>query len=79
MKVFDVIANVMLIIGGMILGVMGFFDFNVVSSIFGEGSVFADMLYALVGLSALYDVVSFSFGYKAMHHRWCESPLSVKH
>jgi len=79
MKVMDIIANVMLIIGGLILGVMGFFNFNLVSSIFGEGSVFGDMLYALVGLSALYDVVSFSFGYKAMQHRWCESPLTVKH
>ena len=54
MKVMDIIANVMLIIGGLILGVMGFFNFNLVSSIFGEGSVFGDMLYALVGLRALY-------------------------
>lgn len=36
------------------LGLIGFFDFNLVSGIFGDATAFTRVIYALVGLSGLY-------------------------
>lgn len=53
MKVAYVIALVLVIIGGINWGLIGFLDFNLVSALFGAGSVISRVVYALVGLSAL--------------------------
>jgi uncharacterized membrane protein YuzA (DUF378 family) len=53
-------------------------DATLVSAIFGEASAFSRVIYSLVGLSALYDVFSFTFGFKAIQHRWCELPATMK-
>jgi uncharacterized membrane protein YuzA (DUF378 family) len=50
----DWVALALVIIGGINWGLVGFFNFNLVDSIFGEGSALARIIYALVGLSALY-------------------------
>jgi uncharacterized protein len=52
-KVAYVIALVLVIIGGINWGLIGFLDFNLVSALFGAGSVISRVVYALVGLSAL--------------------------
>ncbi len=78
-KIVDVITAVLLVIGGINWGCVGFFNFNFISAIFGEASAWSNTIYALVGLSALYDVLSFVFGYKAMQTRWCETSMAVKH
>lgn len=66
MKTLDAIAIVLLIIGGLNWGLLGLFDFNLVSAIFGIDSLLTNLVYVLVGLSALY----VAFQWKAMHHRW---------
>jgi uncharacterized membrane protein YuzA (DUF378 family) len=38
------------------LGLMGFFGFDLVASIFGSMSLESRIIYALVGVSALYEV-----------------------
>lgn len=53
MRVAYRIALVLIIIGGLNWGLVGFFDFNLVDSLFGEGSGVARVVYALVGLSAV--------------------------
>jgi uncharacterized protein len=53
MRVAYRIALVLIIIGGLNWGLIGFFDFNLVDSLFGEGSGVARVVYALVGLSAV--------------------------
>ena len=40
------------------LAIIGFFQFNLVSIIFGDGSWLSRIIYALVGLSGLY-IISF--------------------
>jgi uncharacterized membrane protein YuzA (DUF378 family) len=75
MKVLDVIVTVLLLIGGINWGLVGFLGFNM---LFGEATAITRVIYALVGLSALYEIGSFAFGYKAMQDRWCET-ASVKH
>jgi uncharacterized membrane protein YuzA (DUF378 family) len=57
MKVLDIIAAVLLIIGGLNWGVMGVSDMNVISSIFGSQQVLLHIIYILVGLSAVYSII----------------------
>lgn len=60
----NTIAWVLLIIGGLNWGLVGFFEFDLVASIFGDMSVVARIIYVLVGLSALYLTMSCSKGCK---------------
>ncbi len=60
MKAINLTALVLVIIGGINWGLVGFFDYNLVDSIFGAGSVIARTIYALVGVSALWTVYSAS-------------------
>jgi len=49
------VALAILIIGGINWGLIGFFQFDLVASIFGgQDALFSRIVYALVGLSALY-------------------------
>ena len=41
-------------LGAINWGLIGFFDFNLVSGIFGDATAFTRVIYALVGLSGLY-------------------------
>ena len=50
------IAVILVIIGGLNWGLIGFFNFNLVASIFGDMSTLTRIIYALVGLAALYMV-----------------------
>lgn len=54
MKILDVIAWVLLIVGGLNWGLTGVFQCNLVDAIFGAGSALSTLVYALVGLSALW-------------------------
>ena len=52
---------ILMIIGGINWGLVGFFNYNLVSSIFGvELEVVSRIIYAIVGLAALYGI-SFLF------------------
>ena len=55
----DWVAGILVIIGGLNWGLVGAFDWNLVSTIFGAGA-FANIVYILVGLSALYMVYAMS-------------------
>jgi uncharacterized membrane protein YuzA (DUF378 family) len=50
----DWLALVLVIVGGLNWGLVGAFDYNLVDSIFGEGSTISRVVYVLVGLSAVY-------------------------
>ncbi len=66
LKSIDVIAYALLLIGALNWGLVGFFGFNLVAYLFGEMSALSRVVYALVGLAALYDIVSV----KSIWHRW---------
>ncbi len=53
----DWIALILLVIGGINWGLVGFFGYNLVDSIFGAGSGLTRIIYALVGISALYFIL----------------------
>lgn len=54
MKAVNAIVLLLIIIGGLNWGLVGFFDYNLVDALFGEGSTLARIVYAVVGLAALY-------------------------
>ena len=56
MKVIDKIALVLLIIGAINWGLIGFFGFNLVATIFGDMTVLSRIIYGLVGLSGLWGI-----------------------
>ena len=70
MKTLDVIAAVLLVVGGLNWGLVGIARFDLVATIFGmkfgETSALSSTVYLLVGLSALYQALSF----KAIQRRW---------
>ena len=58
MKAVEIIALILNIIGGINWGLVGLFDYNLVDSLFGEGSVIAKVIYVLVGISALFAITT---------------------
>jgi len=65
MHILDVIAAVLVVIGGLNWGLIGLFNFNLVELIFGAHAL-ARIIYILVGLSALYQIISV----KGIQNRW---------
>lgn len=47
---------VITIIGAIVWGFIGLFDFNVVTALFGEESFFPRVIYTLVGITGLINV-----------------------
>ena len=55
MKVLDVIAWILLVVGGLNWGLVAL-NFNVVEMIFGVGTGLTTLIYSLVGISAIYSL-----------------------
>jgi uncharacterized membrane protein YuzA (DUF378 family) len=66
MKKLDVIAAILLVVGGLNWGLVGLFDFNLVATIFGASSIVGNIVYVVVGLSAAYQ----AFALKSIQRRW---------
>ena len=79
LKILDVVVTAFLVVGGLCWGWLGFFGVNPIVAWFGEASVWSRWFYALFGLSALYEIGGFTFGFKAVQHRWCETPATARH
>lgn len=56
MKTLDIIALTLVIIGAINWGLIGFFGFDLVASLFGSMSLFSRVVYALVGIAGLYSL-----------------------
>ena len=56
-NVLDWIALILVIIGGLNWGLIGVFNFNLVTAIFGAIPVIATIIYILVGVAALWTIV----------------------
>ena len=54
------IALILVIVGALNWGLVGLFDFNLVSAIFGVDSVLTNLVYILVGISAVICLPIFS-------------------
>lgn len=54
LNAFDWLAVVLVIVGGLNWGLVGIFNFDLVATIFGDMSGLSRIVYALVGLAAVY-------------------------
>jgi uncharacterized membrane protein YuzA (DUF378 family) len=67
MKALDVICWLLLVIGGLNWGLVGIFEFNLVSWIFGgNDAVLSRIVYIIVAVAALYNL----FLWQSIHVRW---------
>lgn len=77
MKQLDRIAVALLVIGGLNWGLVALANFDLVAAItgagsFGEKNALGSLIYALVGLAALYRLV----GWKAIERRWATAEVA---
>jgi uncharacterized protein len=59
-KFMSLIPTIILIIGGLNWGLIGLFNFNLVSKIFGSISWLESFIYIIVGISAIYKLIQIS-------------------
>lgn len=65
MKRLDVLVAVLVVIGGLNWGLVGFFGFDLVSALFGENRI-SNVVYGMVGLAALYQIIQLG----GIQRRW---------
>jgi uncharacterized membrane protein YuzA (DUF378 family) len=74
MKYFDILAAVLLVVGGLNWGLVAIGDFDLVAWAvgleFGETNAVSRVVYGLVGLSAVYQIVQQA----AIRRRWTSEP-----
>ncbi len=69
MKKFDVVAAVLLVVGGLNWGLVGAVHFDLVATLFGDMSALSRSVYLLVGVSALYQAAQ----WRGIQHRWLDT------
>ena len=60
MKFIDKLALLLVIIGAINWGLIGIFNFNLVSMLFGDMTTLSRIVYALVGIVGLYSISFFA-------------------
>jgi len=75
MRSLDIVVGVLLVIGGLNWGLVGVFGINLVDTIFTTVPWVSRIIYAVVGLSAFYEV----FQWKAIQRRWNCSWAPMEH
>ncbi len=66
MKGIDVLAALLLVVGGLNWGLVGLFGFDLVAALLGDASMLSRIVYGLVGLCAVYQGLQ----WKAIQRRW---------
>lgn len=69
MRTLNAIVLTLVIIGAINWGLVGAFNFNLVSAIFGDMSAASRIIYVLVGLAGLYAIAF----YPLVSHAWSEA------
>ena len=67
MKILDIAAAVLLVIGGLNWGLWGLLEFDLVATIFGGNTaILSKVIYSVVGLAAVYQAI----GLPSIQRRW---------
>ena len=59
MKTLDYIILVLIIVGAVNWGLIGFFRFDLIASLFGQLSAISRIIYAIVGIAGIYSLILF--------------------
>ena len=54
MHIMRTIAYALVMIGALVWGIVGFFNYNIVAALFGDATILSRIVYSLVGLSAVF-------------------------
>jgi uncharacterized membrane protein YuzA (DUF378 family) len=73
MKTLDILAAILLVVGGLNWGLVGLLNFDLVAALLGAGSLLAKAVYTLVGLAAVYQALSL----RAIQKRWHVQPAKA--
>lgn len=57
LNVIDWIALILVLVGAINWGLVGFFNWDLVAAIFGDMSSVSRVIYALVGIAALWEII----------------------
>ena len=53
MQIIRLIAYALVITGAIVWGIVGFFNYNIVSALFGDATLLSRMVYSLVGIAGI--------------------------
>lgn len=56
MRTLDIISLVLVIIGAVNWGLIGFFNFDLVAVLFGSMSALTRIIYSIIGIAGLYSI-----------------------
>ena len=56
MEILQKVALVLTIVGAIVWGLIGIFDFNLVATLFGDRTMLTRIIYTLVGLAGLVNI-----------------------
>ncbi len=66
MKSVDTIVALLLVVGGLNWGLVGFMNFDLVATLFGDSTMLSRLVYVVVGACAIYQMLQ----WKAIQRRW---------
>lgn len=69
MRAINLITLALLIVGGLNWGLVGLFEFDLVAALFGPMSALSRIVYALVALSAVWQIIILAQGLGARDQR----------
>ena len=73
MKIVDIVAAVLVVVGALNWGLVGVFNFDLVAAIFGTGAIDSRLVYTLVGVAGVFQAIEV----KAIQRRWTHrTPLA---
>ena len=55
----DIVDLILIIIGAINWGLIGFFRFDLIASLFGQLSAISRIIYAIVGIAGIYSLILF--------------------
>lgn len=73
MKAIDVLATVLLVVGGLNWGLVGLANLDLVATLTGDMTTPSRIVYALVGVSAVYQAAAWN----AIRTRWSPARASA--
>ncbi len=60
MKALNTLTRILVLVGALNWGLVGFFAFDLVAALFGDMSTLSRVVYGLVGLSAVYQILTWA-------------------
>ena len=63
MRAINLVTLLLVIVGGLNWGLVGLFNFNLVSALFGDMSALSRIVYVLVGISAVWQIMPLLRGF----------------